>query len=180
MTSLAIHRLQGDASFFSSGSPDDVKHPVTVALCHPFINRHSFPATDSEDFKTATCNLRGAAPEQRGVNTALDMNEQRLQMLVANNPVAAALGFDTTLNQVLEHVIGGSPNVKTDVPLADTFMGIVGRVASTDGVIETDERRSLHFHAQQRGARWCCKTHDSLTSSTTMHFVQESWMRSTL
>ena len=37
------------------------------------------------------------------------------------------------------------------MPLADTFVGIVGRAASTDGAIETDERRSLHFQAQQRG-----------------------------
>ena len=150
-TSLATHRLQGDASIFCSDPPDDVKHPVTVALCHPFVSRDSYPATDSEDFKTATANLRGATPQQRGVNKTLDMSEQRLQMLVAKHPVVATLGFDTTLNHVLEHATGGTPNSRSDMPLADTFMGIVGRVATTGGVIETDERRSLHFHAQHRG-----------------------------
>ena len=152
-TSFAVQRLQGPATTFFSGAPDDVKDVLALALAHPFENRDSFPATDSgASYDEALRNFRGSTSADRGAGSPLDMSETKLQRQIAENPVAAALSFDNTVNKLLSFIIGGSPNAKSDVPLVNQPMTAVGRNGQSDGVKECNDRGAIHLHTQTRGS----------------------------
>ena len=92
----------------------------------------------------------GALPNEE---FEFQLNEALQQKLAALNPVATTLFFEQLSEAIFTHLIGMPPTGKrkASARAATRARGVLGRCFAWASVIETNKRKSLHFHASIYG-----------------------------
>jgi hypothetical protein len=157
---FAEHTYCGPANMFYSAAPNDVHDPFQIRYATAYTGPEVFPAVAPPEFYAA---LRGSSDPDRKAYAQRDCDEDALQALAAQNPIACALAVQRTITAVHRDLLGldiDRSDSKSDARVSERTMGIYGRLATTRCVKETNARMALHLHGQ---------CHWRLDSSTGAH-----------
>jgi hypothetical protein len=98
--------------------------------------------------------LRGSTDQERTAYKPCNADENELQRLAANNPVACVLNFERIVQAVHRDLLklDVEPTAhKTDKGVTEQVKGIFGTLFSARCVKETNSRDALHIHGQTHG-----------------------------
>ena len=150
---IGHHREVGAGSVFVTIAPDDVHNPDTIRYCAPYEGPDVYPAVIPPRWLSA---LQGSDDDERIVYDddgvlEYDMSEARLQLLAASNPVACALIFNRTIENVRATLLRVNKKRKCDVPMPERRKGIFGLAVRNKDVKETNNRGAFHSHGLHHG-----------------------------
>ena len=151
----------GMPTMFITVAPDDSQSPLMLRLSFPTTDAHDFPSVVEKDFFDAIHD------DSRTTQYKVDipLTDQRLMVLLAQNPVAAAKVFRMTLEALFEELIGIRPVYlsKATDPNQLERDGVFGKARAFYAVLEAQCRGSLHCHF----VLWTCLTPEMMQKVAT-------------
>ena len=148
--SIALTQRHGPASVFLTVAPNDVNNPTAFRLTFRGINNEDFPATAPETFIQA---MKKESIFLGSGDVRIPTNHSEKSKRVCDNPVAVVLEYERLVQNILHILIGiqQEQTVKKTTNCRKSTMegnhkGVFGHVLAMNGVHETQQRGTLHFH----------------------------------
>ena len=153
---IALERRYGPFSNFFTAAPNDVYDAVVIRYSHGARDNLNFPSVVGVDEGSFLDTLRGGKrsfTEDRGGEAfTVKFDDDALQLLAAQNPVACMLRFDELMRGTFTHLLGLPPSDSTRATPAFAMReGVLGALGAWFAVVELNEREAPHWHAGLAG-----------------------------
>ena len=159
---IAIQKWYGMFSVFLTSSPSLEQHSLTQRLAQPSTSNRFFPATPETFADQLLDEARSVYTEfisdfRRAQDGACDIKlpitYADLSSYIRSNPTASVLVFKRALATLLNHLLATPPcfGRKQSIPLRARPRSMFGRSVMSIGVLEEQDRGTLHAHLMWLG-----------------------------
>ena len=159
---IAIQKWYGMFSVFLTSSPSLEQHSLTQRLAQPSTSNRFFPATPEsfadqllDEAKSIYTEFISDLRRERdgACKIELPITYADLSSYIRSNPTASVLVFKRALATILNHLLATPPcfGRKQSIPLRARPRSMFGRSVMSIGVLEEQDRGTLHAHLMWLG-----------------------------